>query len=370
MKTLKSFKLLVLAQVALMAVLFNGCDDISITTIKNRVSFGFEPTSSIKVGDTIIFSNTSTGCANCLWDFGDGTESTLTHPTHVYEKKGLYNVTLKAYIKSADRIIDSLVLSKPLNVSIQPSESNFTHKRIAVLTIAFTNTSTNSTQCTWSFGDGSTSTETSPTHTYHTFGDKTVTLTTFNDGCHDSIVKVIELPALIDLKETHLDGAEYGSYRYIDIDFDGTTDLEIAANYQINVGAAISSFREYYVIFIKCQNDYEVFTDTTIHLGRINGVACMDTLTIAKINLPGDTLRINNAAKGWSSYLTMYSRDYLSYHITDKWINSNEIRYVGFRKRTNGINKLGWIKVKVTSLKDIILYSIRMPSEGEYLVIE
>lgn len=348
--------LLTITQLTFMTVLFNGCDDISITTIKNNVGFDFQPTSSIKVGDTIIFSNTSTGCANCLWIFGDGTESTLTHPTHVYEEKGLYNVTLKVYIKRSDRIIDSLELSKPLNVSIQPPQSSFTHTRTAVQTIAFTTTSTNAAHYLWSFGDGATSTEASTTHTFNDFGDQTVTLTTFNDGCQDSIVKTIELSAEIDFNELLIDGDKNNRSRFIDIDFDGTTDLEISANCQYVNWGGMSNHGTYDVIFTKGMNDYEIFIDTVMHNGYV----------IAQIHLPGDTLRINNTAQGSSTYLTCASRS----SGTDKWVNSNEIRYVGYRKRTNGINKLGWIKVKVTSLKDIILYSIRYPIEGEYLVIE
>lgn len=354
MKRLHFVLFLIVIQLVLMAVLFNGCEDISI--IKNNVGFDFQPTSSIKVGDTIFFNNTSTGFINCLWDFGDGIESTLTAPTHVYEEKGLYTVTLKVCYKSSNQSIDTVELSKPLNVSLQPPNSSFTHTRIAELTIAFTNTSTNSTQCLWSFGDGATSTEASPTHTFNDFGDQTVTLTTFNDGCQDSIVKTIELSAEIDFNELLIDGNKNNSRRSIDIDFDGTTDLEISANSQYVNWGGISNHGTYEVIFTKGMNDYEIFIDTVMHNGYV----------IAQIHLPGDTLRINNTAQGSSTYLT---RAFNSFG-TDKWVNSNEIRYVGYRKCTNGINKLGWIKVKVTSLNDIILYSIRVPTEGDYLVIE
>lgn len=44
---------------------------------------------------TVAFANTSTGgYTSSLWDFGDGSTSTLPHPTHVYTAAGAYTVTL------------------------------------------------------------------------------------------------------------------------------------------------------------------------------------------------------------------------------------------------------------------------------------
>lgn len=55
---------------------------------------------------------------------------------------------------------------------------SFTYK-IDEQTVSFTNTSTGLTNCTWSFGDGSTSTEKDPVHTYEG-GKYTVTLTGYD----------------------------------------------------------------------------------------------------------------------------------------------------------------------------------------------
>ena len=53
--------------------------------------------------------------------------------------------------------------------SASPDEANF-------LTINFTNTSVSATDFSWDFGDGSTSTDRNPTHTYDAIGDYTVSL--------------------------------------------------------------------------------------------------------------------------------------------------------------------------------------------------
>lgn len=55
--------------------------------------FGASPT----VGDAplnVTFSDLSTCATEWLWDFGDGSTSTLQNPSHVYQQPGSYSVTL------------------------------------------------------------------------------------------------------------------------------------------------------------------------------------------------------------------------------------------------------------------------------------
>ena len=62
------------------------------------------------------------------------------------------------------------------------------------ITVGFTNTSTGSATCEWTFGDGNTSTLCSPSHTYATDGSYTVCLTvTSADGCVDSICQSVTI---------------------------------------------------------------------------------------------------------------------------------------------------------------------------------
>ena len=48
------------------------------------------------VSDTVYFSNTSSHAISYLWDFGDGTTSTVQDPVHIYNVIGNYTVTLTA----------------------------------------------------------------------------------------------------------------------------------------------------------------------------------------------------------------------------------------------------------------------------------
>ena len=56
---------------------------------------GFVPSPlAVRVGETVSFTNTSTGASTYLWAFGDGTTSTLAAPTISYATQGDYVVTL------------------------------------------------------------------------------------------------------------------------------------------------------------------------------------------------------------------------------------------------------------------------------------
>ena len=59
---------------------------------------GFTSNSPVALGETAIFTNTSTGSEplGFVWDFGDTFTSTLRNPTHNYAAAGPYTVTLTA----------------------------------------------------------------------------------------------------------------------------------------------------------------------------------------------------------------------------------------------------------------------------------
>lgn len=63
---------------------------------QNTILAGFtidEPVSCV-TPHTVTFTNTSINATTYSWDFGDGTTSTLTSPSHTYTSSGLYDVSL------------------------------------------------------------------------------------------------------------------------------------------------------------------------------------------------------------------------------------------------------------------------------------
>ena len=61
---------------------------------KIDVSFTYAPEAP-RAGESVRFSNLSSGGQNWEWTFGDGSSSTLKSPSHVYKKPGTYRVLLK-----------------------------------------------------------------------------------------------------------------------------------------------------------------------------------------------------------------------------------------------------------------------------------
>jgi parallel beta-helix repeat protein len=141
----------------------------------------------------VKFTDTSTGTpANWTWDFGDGGNSTEQNPTHTYNAEGTYTVKLTVSNSlgsdSEEKIgyitVGSAVLAPVAEFSADQNTGN------APLTVQFKDESTNTpTSWIWDFGDGKTSTEQNPSHTYETAGTYTVKLTATNYGGSNTTTK-------------------------------------------------------------------------------------------------------------------------------------------------------------------------------------
>jgi PKD repeat protein len=118
------------------------------------------------------------------WSFGDGGTSTAQNPMHKYIDEGTFTVSLTTENDAGSNttsITDYITVT-----AVTPPVASFTTDLTAgtvPFTVHFTDSSTGSpTSWVWSFGDGVSSTEKDPTHTYTTAGSYAVTLTTTNTG--------------------------------------------------------------------------------------------------------------------------------------------------------------------------------------------
>ena len=140
----------------------------------------------------VAFTNASTGTAPTYdWDFGDGVTSTLENPTHAYVTAGTYTVTLTAHNSyGPDSAADLMIIvGAPALASFDASAVNVKTHQV----VDFTNTSTGSATLSylWDFGDGMTSTLTSPSHAYTLAGTYTVTLAARNGyGADQSVLEI------------------------------------------------------------------------------------------------------------------------------------------------------------------------------------
>lgn len=152
--------------------------------IINNPACAFEP---------LQIENLSSGADNFNWDFGDGTTSNNQVPIKSYSNPGFYDVQLIA--SKANFCFDTLVKINYQEI-LPRATADFTYVINSGLQnngfVEFTNNSANASGYLWYFGDGQTSTEQHPEHTYATPGLYPVILYAINDfDCNDSIEKRI-----------------------------------------------------------------------------------------------------------------------------------------------------------------------------------
>lgn len=133
-----------------------------------------------------VFKNTSLGGLQFLWAFGDGSTSTDSDPTHLYNLPGTYQVKLLAFDTSSCNKIDSTTFT--IRVSPKPTAA-FAYTPISPVenkATTFINQSIGATSYLWNFGDGDTSIEVNPLYIFNATGTYNVCLKASNDaGCSD-----------------------------------------------------------------------------------------------------------------------------------------------------------------------------------------
>jgi len=138
----------------------------------------------------VKFTDTSTGNINSwYWDFGDGVHSTTKAPSHTYTAYGSYTVSLRV-MNTSTGLKNTTIKPQYINVTV-PLVADFATNVTtgsAPLSVQFTDKSTGKlTSWKWDFGDGATSTEQNPKHTYTVAGSYTVSLTVTDAFGKDTI---------------------------------------------------------------------------------------------------------------------------------------------------------------------------------------
>ncbi|NLU55872.1 MAG: PKD domain-containing protein, partial [Methanosarcina thermophila] len=129
---------------------------------------------------------------------GDGASSTEQNPSHTYSTAGTYTVTLEASNANGTDSKSSTITVLRQPVPPVADFSSSVTEGYAPLTVQFTDLSQNAAEWSWDFGDGASSSEQSPSHTYSAAGSYTVTLTVSNADGTDSKtggISVAEKPA-------------------------------------------------------------------------------------------------------------------------------------------------------------------------------
>ena len=152
----------------------------SLNQCLNQNSFNFVDSSTVLNG-TI---------ASRLWDFGDGTTSTLKTPVKTFNKSGSYIVklfvTTNKLCSDTTSIIVNVYSSQKTIIKVMDSIQCINTNIFSFYDSTQLLGGVIATRA-WDFGDGTTSTSTNPIKKYNSIGNYNVKLKTFtNNGCVDS----------------------------------------------------------------------------------------------------------------------------------------------------------------------------------------
>jgi len=177
-----------------------GCvDSVQQVVFVNPMPLASFTSTTVCIGNTTsFFDQSSVSPGNLVgwnWNFADpgsgsNNISNLQNPSHTYTASGTFNVLLTVTSDSgcqSNTIIPVTVLSPPV--------AAFSFLNICENSPAqFNNNSTGGQQWYWTFGDGNSSTQMSPSHTYVGYGIYTVTLIATNSGgCADTISDTVSI---------------------------------------------------------------------------------------------------------------------------------------------------------------------------------
>ncbi|MFH1321972.1 MAG: PKD domain-containing protein [Bacteroidota bacterium] len=186
----------------------NGCTGNTVFSnyiqVYNIPNTGFTLNNSFGCAPlTVQFTDASVNADSWLWNFGDGITSVQQDPSHTYTSSGNFTVTLSAYTSAGCsdvvQMVDTIKILNPTGVFSSDISAG-----CAPLTVTFSDLTLGADQWFWDFGDGDTSAQQNPVHTYDTIGEYDVTLITGNTyGCFDTVIfpsyieAVFEIPSYI-----------------------------------------------------------------------------------------------------------------------------------------------------------------------------
>ncbi|MEO0473243.1 MAG: PKD domain-containing protein, partial [Bacteroidota bacterium] len=177
----------------------NGCFNQDSTTVQALEIPVADFVSADTLGcapQTVSFTNLSTSAYTITyykWLFGDGDSAELVaNPVHAYNTDGIYTVSL--IIVDQNGCSDTITKPNYIRLSHPIADFAFSSNQVCPgipVGVSFTDTSVPDTTLVswnWDFGDGTTSTQQNPNHSYATPGVYTVRLIVTNIlGCSDTI---------------------------------------------------------------------------------------------------------------------------------------------------------------------------------------
>jgi PKD repeat protein len=133
----------------------------------------------------VTYTDLSTNPVSWLWNFGDGQTSSLQNPVHLFASRPTSNVTLT--ITDVNGCSGSKSMNNVAGIDVQITASDTLG--CMPLNVNFNDLTSSVTAWHWDFGDGSSSTQQNPSHTFSDTGSYTITLVvTLSSGCNDTVI--------------------------------------------------------------------------------------------------------------------------------------------------------------------------------------
>jgi|CXWL01.1.fsa_nt_gi PKD repeat protein len=174
-------------------LLFQGCgknNDPKPAIDANFSIAGYE----VPAPCTVTFINTSRNATSYLWNFGDGSSSVQSNPTHTYTLDGTYPLSLKA---TGPNGVDSICKLVTIEFPPAANKSGFSYffDKCSGYPVgaAFKTVNPASTSTVWDFGNGVINIDRDPIVQFILPGDYTLKYSSLINGVRDTVTRVIRI---------------------------------------------------------------------------------------------------------------------------------------------------------------------------------
>ncbi|MFK7946682.1 MAG: PKD domain-containing protein [Saprospiraceae bacterium] len=277
----------------------SGCSKTRVKSnfirINSALSFTYTPSSGCEPLDVTFTNTTPISTSGWSWDMGDGYTLTQENPVHTYQDDGCFFVSFTA--TTPNGCTSTVTSPNCIQVNDAPQASyTINSSNIACSiphTVSFSGTSNlpGSTYL-WDFGDGNTSTQQNPSHTYTSFGVFPVAFTAISaQGCSTTVVTdTVRVQTVVaDFSVDTIKGCAP-----LDVTFsDESFSLFPITNYNWNIVGGVFSGT------YTTQNPVVTLTDTAVYdmtLTITNSQGCTDNITINDVVKVGNPPVVNFAA--------------------------------------------------------------------------
>jgi PKD repeat protein len=296
----------------------NGCNNLYIDTARvyeEPIPAFTIPPGNLCMNNSILFTNSSAGetgdIVTWTWDFnGEGT-STEKDPAFTFITPGPKVVTLTSSIPGCSNTTQQ-------NITIEEAPTvTFSFNRVCntqATTFTDLTTGNNLTSWSWDFGDGNTSTDQNPTHTYASAGEYSVALTVENDlGCSTSMTETVYSypPPVVDFNYDL--PCSSSPFQFFD---QSTAQYTNVVNWEWNFGDGNFSTE---------QNPLHLYGQTgnyTVQLKAYSEIGCVDSLEtmISVIQGPEADFTYDNGCSGEETIFTDQTNNFGLPIISYEWL--------------------------------------------------